>query len=162
MYLQLWGFSSAVLAFSSGVLGFSSGAFGCIYSSCALGSRAISLALGLFQSVPYSLNRSGALALRSWALAVRSWPLSFVASGLGLSSWTVALRSWAAALRKSSASALICYDAWAWASGLRRIGTSARRNVGATEQRCDGTTREMGGALAPPIEHLVYIYLSIW
>ena len=40
---------------------------------------------------------------------------------------------------------------------MRRIGTSARRNVGTTEQLYDGTTREMGGALAPPFEHLVYI-----
>ena len=42
---------------------------------------------------------------------------------------------------------------------MRRIGTSARRNVGTTEQLYDGTTREMGGALAPPFEHLVFIYI---
>ena len=87
---RLWGlrlFSSGASALRSWALvsGFSSGAFGCISSSwalalgawaLALGSRALSLAQGHFLS-PCSLNRSGALTLRSRALAVRSWPLGF-------------------------------------------------------------------------------------
>ena len=35
-------------------------------------------------------------------------------------------------------------------------------NVGTTERPRDGTSREMGGALAPPFEHLVYIYMYIY
>ena len=45
--------------------------------------------------------------------------------------------------------------------GLKRrnLGTSELRHLATTERLSDGTSREMGGALAPPFEHLVYIYL---
>ena len=125
----------------------------------ALGSRAVSLAQGLFLS-PCSLNRSGALvALRSWALAVRSWPLGFVALGLVLSCWTVALRSWASALRKSSASG---------SDLLRRLGLSigiaVHRHFCTSERRYDGTTvrrndaRDGGRFSAPLRASSIYIY----
>ena len=38
-------------------------------------------------------------------------------------------------------------------------GISRNRNFGTALRRSDGTSREMGGALAPPFEHLVYIYI---
>ena len=36
-------------------------------------------------------------------------------------------------------------------------GISRNRNFDNALRRSDGTSREMGGALAPPFEHLVYI-----
>ena len=40
-------------------------------------------------------------------------------------------------------------------------GISRNQNFGNALRRSDGTSREMGGALAPPFEHLVYIYICI-
>ena len=56
-------------------------------------------------------------------------------------------------------------DVFSFSSDSRRhvgserwnLGTSELRHLGTTERLSVGTSREMGGALAPPIEHLVYI-----
>ena len=58
-------------------------------------------------------------------------------------------------------SGLLGFSSGLLAVSSRILGFKAeRQNDGPTKRRSNGTTREEGGALAPPFEHLVYICLG--
>ena len=93
---------------------------------------------------------SRALALESRAFALRSRALALESLG----SRALALESRASALRSHA----LALESLALAPDL---GTSEIRHLATTERLSDGTSREMGGALAPPLEHLVSTYVGI-
>ena len=97
---------------------------------------------------------SGCIFFSSAVLAFSREVLAFRFCGFGFSSQLLDCSSEVLGFSSS--------EVFGFSSDLLRrlclsIGIAAHRYFCTSERRCDGTTREMWGALAPPIEHLVYI-----